>query len=201
MGDLTYGIGDCYVVAKPITATVTDAKYATFAVGAAIDYSTTAPSGLKAYIAYVEDNKVKLTEVTNVPAYTAVILYADVNASTEYTLMPTAETTDDVSANKLHVSDGTVTGDGSTIYVLAKGTSGVGFYKLANGATIAVGKAYLQISGGTAQAPAFIGFGDGNGATGIQTIDNGKLTNDNVYYVAQPTKGLYIVNGKKVVVK
>ena len=55
----TYGISTCYIEPKPITATVTDAKYATFAVGAAIDYSAT--SGLTAYIAYVEDNKVKLT--------------------------------------------------------------------------------------------------------------------------------------------
>ncbi len=68
--------------------------------------------------------------------------------------------------------------------------------------------AYLEISGGSgAHAPAFIGFGDDNGTTGIQTIDNGKLTIDNVYYdlqgrrVAKPTKGLYIVNGKKVIIK
>ena len=201
-GNRTYGISTCYIEPKPITATVTDVKWATYGVNAAIDYSAT--SGLKAYIAKVEDNKVKLTEVSKVPANTAVILYADVDESTSYTLTPTAETTGDVSANKLHVSDGTKTGDGSTIYVLANKTP-VGFYKLSSSATVPAGKAYLQISGGVASAPAFIGFG--NGTTGIQTIDNGKLTNDNVYYdlqgrrVAQPTKGLYIVNGKKVVIK
>ena len=204
LGDLTYGIGDCYVVARPITATVTDAKYATFAVGAAVDYSSADPSGLKAYIAYVEDNKVKLTEVTKVPANTAVILYADVNSNTEYTLTATAETTDDVSANKLHVSDGTVTGDGSTIYVLADGTNGVGFYLLQSGDALAAGKAYLSVSEGVASARQFIGFDDDT--TGISVIDNGKLTIDNYYdlqgrRVAQPTKGLYIVNGKKVVIK
>ena len=48
-----------------------------------------------------------------------------------------------------------------------------------------------------------------NGTTGINTIDNGQSTVDgNVWYnvngqrVAQPTqKGLYIHNGKKVIVK
>jgi hypothetical protein len=44
-------------------------------------------------------------------------------------------------------------------------------------------------------------------ATGIHSIDNGQLTMDKVYYdlsgrrVAQPSKGLYIINGKKVMVK
>ena len=197
----TYGLGTCYIEPKPITATVTDAKYATFAVGAAIDYSTTAPSDLKAYIAYVEDGKVKLEEVSKVPANTAVILYADVDESTEYTLTPTAETTDDVSGNELHISDGTATGDGSTIYVLANGGNGVGFYLVENGSAITAGKAYLSVSAG---ARPFIGFGDDT--TGVSAIDNGQLTIDNYYdlqgrRVAQPTKGLYIVNGKKVVIK
>jgi hypothetical protein len=44
-------------------------------------------------------------------------------------------------------------------------------------------------------------------ATDIRSIDNGQLTMDKVYYdlsgrrVAQPSKGLYIINGKKVMVK
>ena len=196
LGDLTYGIGNCYVVARPITATVTDAKYATFAVGAAIDYSTTAPSGLKAYIAYVEDNKVKLTEVTKVPANTAVILYADVNASTEYTLSTTAETTDNVSANKLHVSDGTVTGDG-TIFVLGQNGGKVGFGKLKSGDKLAAGKAYLTIPN---ESRSFIDID--NNVTG-----KGSMSQVESYYnlngqrVAQPTKGVYIVNGKKIIIK
>ena len=207
LGDLTYGIGDCYVVARPITATVTDAKYATFAVGAAIDYSTTAPLGLKAYIAYVEDNKVKLTEVSKVPANTAVILYADVDESTSYTLTPTAETTDEITDNNLLVSDGTVAADGSTIYVLANGTSGVGFYLLNSGGYVHAGKAYLQLPA-SASAPQFIGFGDDNETTDITMVQGeGFMVNgsDNYYdlqgrRVAQPTKGLYVVNGKKVVI-
>ena len=202
-----YGISTCYIEPKPITATVTDAKYATFAVGAAIDYSAT--SGLTAYIAYVEDNKVKLTEVNKVPANTAVILYADVNESTPYTLTPTADTPDDVSANKLHVSDGTVEGDGSTIYVLASGDNGVGFYLVEEGSAITAGKAYLKVENGVAQARQFIGFGDDNETTGITMVQGeGFMVNgsDNYYdlqgrRVAQPTKGLYIVNGKKVIIK
>ena len=201
----TYGISTCYIEPKPITATVSAVKWATYGVNAPIDYSAT--SDLKAYIAYVEDNKVKLTEVSKVPANTAVILYADVETNTEYTLTPTAETTNDVTANKLHVSDGNVTGDGSTIYVLANGGSGVGFYLVEDGSAITAGKAYLKVQGGVAQARQFIGFGDDNGATGIDSLTPTLSKGEGVYYdlqgrrVAQPAKGLYIVNGKKVIIK
>ena len=206
----TYRMGECSA-SNTYLAKVTAAKYATYgAVNDAIDYSTAAPSGLKAYIAYVEDNKVKLTEVSKVPANTAVILYADVETTTEYTLSTTAGTNDDVSANKLHISDGsTVTGDANTIYVLANGTSGVGFYLLQSGDKLAAGKAYLVVSGGVASARQFIGFGDDNETTGITMVQGeGFMVNgsDNYYdlqgrRVAQPTKGLYVVNGKKVIIK
>jgi len=50
--------------------------------------------------------------------------------------------------------------------------------------------------------------GEGSETSGIKAIDNGQLTIDNVVYdlqgrrVAQPTKsGLYIVNGRKVIIK
>ena len=68
---------------------------------------------------------------------------------------------------------------------------------------IPAGKVYLVYT--ASSAPDFIGFGD---ATGISSIENGQVTIDNseVYNlagqrVAQPTKGLYIINGKKYVVK
>lgn len=56
-------------------------------------------------------------------------------------------------------------------------------------------------------APIMTTFDDGSGTTGIRSIDNGQLTIDNVFYdlsgrrVENPTKGIYIVNGKKVVIK
>ena len=199
----TYGLGTCYIEPKPITATVSSLKWATYGVNAAIDYSAT--SNLKAYIAYVEDNKVKLTEVSKVPANTAVILYADVETNTEYTLSTTAETTDDVSANKLHISDGsTVTGDANTIYVLANGGNGVGFYLVENESAITAGKAYLKVENGAALVRQFIGFGDN--ATSIDNIEHSTPHIEQYYdlqgrRVAQPAKGLYVVNGKKVIIK
>ena len=91
-------------------------------------------------------------------------------------------------------------GTAGNIFVLNNGAQGVGFYRLATGKTLGVGKAYLT---STATARDFFGFGD---VTAIRGIENGQLTIDNYYdlqgrRVAQPTKGLYIVNGKKVVIK
>ena len=92
-------------------------------------------------------------------------------------------------------------GDGYT-YVLNKGSQGIGFYKLATGKKVGVGKAFLTYSApASASAREFFGFSE---ATGIDVPTAEANDADAVVYdlqgrrVAQPTKGLYIVNGKKV---
>ena len=202
----TYKMGTCTAKPAKYQVTVSTAKYATFGdLGSpdVIDYGSA--SGLKAYIAYVNGDKVKLEEVSKRAANTAVILYADVEEATSYTVSTTDESADTPEhANQLQISDGTVTGNGSTIYVLANGNNGVGFYLVKNGSAITAGKAYLSVSAGARQ---FIGFGEDNETTGIQTVANSQQSAANSYYdlqgrrVAQPTKGLYVVNGKKVVIK
>ena len=107
-----------------------------------------------------------------------------------------------MGANDLHISDGETATAEANIYVLANGAKGVGFYKLADGKKVPAGKAYLEI---VSSAPEFIAI-NGAEATGIKAVENSTIANG-VYYnlagqrVAQPTKGLYIVNGKKVVIK
>ena len=99
-------------------------------------------------------------------------------------------------------------GDEYTAYIFTKPEGkDLGFYLLdpSQGATLAAHKAFLAVPK-TGGAPQFIGFG---GTTGIDATlnDNGQMINDNVIYdlsgrrVMNPTKGLYIINGKKVVVK
>ena len=94
-----------------------------------------------------------------------------------------------------------------TIYVLNKGTSGVGFYKLKSGKTLGYGKAYLSGS----NAPSYLNFEE-NETTEIREVKEVNVVievNDNSWYTldgrkmdSKPTaKGLYIVNGKKVVIK
>ena len=157
--------------------------------------------GLDAYVVSdVSASTVTLSaSIPQVPAGTPVILKGTPN--TAYTV-PVFDNNYDFGTNKLLVSDGTVIG-GDGIYALAEKNSVVGFYKVAADVTIPAGKCYLNTS---TSAPEYLGFGGDGNTTGIKAIDNGQLTIDNVYNlngqrVAQPTKGLYIVNGKKVIIK
>lgn len=67
-------------------------------------------------------------------------------------------------------------------------------------------RAYFQIADANA-APVLSIDGEDGEATGIRSIENGQLTIDNEYYdlsgrrVVKPTKGVYIMNGKKVILK
>ena len=154
------------------------------------------PSGMEAYTAKIDGDKVALTKIEGaVPADNAVILKATAG---NYSL-PFAASATALSENELKVSDGSVTGDGS-IYVLANKNSVTGFYKLASGQKVPAGKAYLTKAG---DAPEFLPFE--GGVTGIETVKAAKANNEIFNLagqrVAKTAKGLYIVNGKKVVVK
>jgi hypothetical protein len=89
--------------------------------------------------------------------------------------------------------------DGATVAEFRKTTSG----------TLAANKAYLKINkinGNDARVLTFV-FDDDSQTTGIQQMNTEIPSSEKVYYnlkgmrVAHPTKGLYIVNGKKVIVK
>ena len=160
----------------------------------------TADASTTVFQAALSGSSLTLTEVPNreIPATKAVILKS---SSATITLTP-ASTTETLEGNELQGTATSITNPGNA-YVLNKGTNGVGFYKLSSGGTIGANKAYLTYSSGA--APSFFGF-DGN-TTGIDaTLVNSEKVNSVVYdlqgrRVAQPTKGLYIVNGKKVVIK
>ena len=93
-------------------------------------------------------------------------------------------------------------------YVLNNGSKGVGFYKLADGKKLGYGKAYLSYDSSSAPELDYLEFNYGNGnTTGVNEVRGQKEESRSQYYdlqgrrVAQPAKGLYIVNGKKVVIK
>lgn len=172
---------------------VGDAGYSTFSANKAVKMR-----GVTAYAAKYSGGNIVLTPVTEVPAGAGVIIEA---AEGTYKV-PVIESASALgSSNELQVSNGSVTGNGSTIYALGKKGTKVGFIKVADGVTIPAGKAYLVIS---ASARDFIGFDED--ATGIEAVQQ-EAKADTQYFnlagqrVAQPTKGLYIVNGKKVIIK
>ena len=93
-------------------------------------------------------------------------------------------------------------GESKTNYILNKIDGVIGFY-LANGKNVAAGKAYLQVPGNSVRA--FFGFGDFE--TGINIVEAQPAALSTGAYdlqgrrIAAPAKGLYIVNGKKMLVK
>ena len=83
------------------------------------------------------------------------------------------------------------------------------FGRAVSGAHIPAFRAYITVSGGASSAPSMLKaiFGDKNGTTGISENVNREEIKDNVYYdlsgrrVENPTKGLYIKNGKKIFIR
>ena len=165
--------------------------WATFSCGKDVNLGTA-----KAYGAQFNGSYVELTPASELPAGEAVVIEAAGVSKYSFEVITGATSP---TNNDLQVSDGTIKGNGS-IYVLANKNGKVGFYKLADDVTVPAGKGYLEIAAG---APDFIGFG--GETTGIETAKtvkaNGEYYNLAGQRVAQPTKGLYIVNGKKVVIK
>ena len=178
------------------TVTITEADYATFVP----TMKVAVPEGVKAYyVTEIKNNKAQMVDVTVIPANKAVILYKDVNENTEVTF----ETTNAPEANltnMLQYSEEAIVADG-TQYILAEDGGVVGFYKAKN--TIPARKAYLVSPVGA----NFLSFSFDGDATGIEKVENAAVNANGTMFnlagqrVAQPTKGLYIVNGKKVVVK
>ena len=157
--------------------------------------SYTADANTTVFQAALSGSSLTLTEVPNreIPATKAVILKS---SSSSITLTP-ATTTATLEGNQLVGTATAITNPGNA-YVLNKGTNGVGFYKLKSTGTIGANKAYLTYSAG---AREFFLFDE---ATGIEMPTVEDVNADAVVYdlqgrrVQNPTKGLYIVNGKKV---
>lgn len=106
------------------------------------------------------------------------------------------------SGNDLIPTTETVYGNGS-IYVLNTGASGVGFYRLLDDGTVTIGRGYLLMSGTSVKS---LPFYEDDTPTAIDMVNTGEKTTGVVYdlsgrRVTKPGKGIYIVNGKKVVIK
>ena len=159
------------------------------------------PAGVTAYIATGETaSQLTLSSVTKIKANTPVILYADVDEPTTYSFEITDEDVTYPSTNLLKISDGTAI---NGVYVLAKKNSTVGFYKWAGGA-LSPGKVYVEAPSAGARDYLEFSFDE---TTALTLVNSEKRTvNSDIYNlagqrVANPTKGLYIVNGKKVIIK
>ena len=177
-----------------IQKTISSAGYATYYSSYDLNFEGT---GVTAYVAAVNGSEVSFEEVTEAKANTGLLLKA---AEGTYSL-PMLEASDAAKSSALvGVLVDTEVAAGS--FVLLNGAKGVGFYKTSQPFTVGANTAYLPAAAG--EARTFIGF-NGESTTAIEGVaaaqENVVVYNLKGQRVAQPTKGLYIVNGKKVVLK
>ncbi len=180
-------IGNCSVtLSKDVVTYASDLK---------LDF-TTPVSGLKAYVVSdVMDGKAVLTEVTDkVPAGTGLILKGTAGETYE---IPYCIGDVSAIANKLvGVTIDTAIGGNDLDYILSDGK----FVKASAG-TLAAGKAYLKLDAALARGIIdMVGDVTGIGTVERSTADN-EVYNLNGQRISKPAKGLYIANGKKVMVK
>ena len=194
----------CTTVAVPTNVAITIAAsgYSTIASGYGLDFANATPVGLEAYIASdVTVSAVTLAAVDEAPASTGVILKG--TAGETYTI-PVKDGVAAVGTNKLQAAVNPTGIDANSVYILKGGQ----FCKVTAASIVPAGKAYLLASDVPASAPDFLGFSF-DGTTSISEelrMKSEEFATAPVYNlagqrVANPTKGLYIVNGKKVILK
>ncbi len=165
-----------------------------------------AVKGLKAYIvetAEKESSAITLSEVTKVPANTGLLICGTTPKTYKVPEIPSTSA-GEILGNMLHPSTG-MTGDGKSVFILANGNMGLGFYIVKNGSSLNPNQAYLKIDNGTSsEIKTFFSLG-GDYINDINQIKTESLSENIVFYnlngqrVAAPLKGgIYIMNGKKV---
>ena len=189
-----------------------DNGFTTYASPRALDL-TALPTGLKAYKAEVSagEGKVRFTDINQkVVANTGILLAGTANETYN---IPVADSGSPVGDNAFIVNStgGTFAAeDGYTYFGFKKNSEPITFATF-NPSTVAIpsNKAYLKVK--TSELPpaearqlvAVFDDGETTGITevrGLKSEGRGEFYNLNGQRVAQPTKGLYIVNGKKVLV-
>ena len=213
---------NCYVEADYIyikktadytipVAVAENKEFATFNSDYALDFTNV--SDIIAYTAKVSANgsEVTMTKVEGkVPANTGLLIRKAQNEATEVSadvpVVASAAAVDNdfIAVTAANCDEGQEYKTVTKGFILATLNGVQDFYKAnsTEGTKVAKGKAYLPATGATASR-MMMKFGEYT--TGISemrtvTVDN-NVYNMNGVRVAQPQKGLYIVNGKKVVIK
>ncbi|MBO7294461.1 MAG: exo-alpha-sialidase, partial [Bacteroidaceae bacterium] len=195
-----------------ITSTIGEHEIGTFYANVAM----TVPEGITAYVATQlpemegEEGTITMTALTDniVPAKTGCVIRG---AEGAYTFTKTETAGNLVNENLLRGYAGTaefvevtLPTDGSTNYVLTVMNETAGFYMKEAGFKVYNNKAYLNVPKGISSTIR-LRFVDGDGTTDIVELPTVSTGATPIIYdlsgrrVEKATKGVYIVNGKKVV--
>ena len=189
-------------VATTISKTLNASGYATFATTEALDFLDADADGVE-YSAWqitnVSNNAITFEQIKgHVEAGTGILLKGSAGAEINLNILPAGGAS--LSENKLEGITTATTVAADTYF----GLSGNKFVKVGAG-TIPAGKALLPASEIPAAARELTFIFDGE-TTGIEQVESSKMNVEGIYNlngqkVQNLTKGLYIMNGKKVVIK
>ena len=184
---------------ESIQATIGTNGYSTFASA----YPVEIPTGVNAYTAKVNDNgtAVNFTKIegTVIPAKTGVLLEGNPGIVT----LTVVDSASPLTENDFIAGAGKAltAAENTTYFAMDKSSSELTFGKIADGVVVPADKAYLAVTKSSSRLTVTF---DGE-ATGIKTVENAKagkaIYNLNGQRVNKAQKGLYIVNGKKTIVK
>ena len=166
---------------------------------------TEVPSGLSVYtFTGYADNTIELTKVETINANIPYVIKNTTEDAVELVIEGTGDFNLNENAGK--TEQGSATFQGNYLDLTTDGSQFIlneNKVKKGTGATVGSFRAYFT---GVAAAGARAIFNDEDGTTGINKINLEKVLNGRFYNlqgqeVKNPTKGLYIVNGKKVILK
>ena len=196
---------------KVVPVTIGDTGWATLSSGYALDFEHVSPAGLSAYmVTGAADGAItKSDAVDNVPGNTGLLLNG---AAGDYTIPVLASSSTSTTGNLMTacVAKTTVNYNSNSgyNYVLVSNGGTAEFQKIVDGANgtveIPAGKAYLALTADPGAPALSLDFGNSTGVNDVRSKMEdvrGEYYNLAGQRVANPTKGLYIVNGKKVIVK
>lgn len=184
-------------------------EYTTFASEYALNWENV--NGVKAYFATVSNGKVVLKKFEGTAPVGIGLLLKRTGGDVVDPIIANANGNAPANNKLVGVTDATTVGEGNN-YVLSTKNGETGFYRLVSNVTIPAGRAYLHtdaalatVDPGSEARVAWVFEDEDNTTTGIEAVSTAAkaegIFNLSGQRVAQPQKGLYIVNGKKVVMK
>lgn len=194
-----------YILLEKVTSedvAVSSVKFATYVPV----INVVAPADVKVYTAKVNEAKSAVV-LTEVPAGSVIAKGTPVLVGAEegsYTFAASADEAATIKNNDLKAAADDTKGDGATIYALVEQDGKAVFAPLKEGVAVSLGHAYLELP--AASATRFYSIQFGGETTGINEV-NAAAKADGAYYTLQgvktskAAKGIYIHNGKKVVIK
>lgn len=188
-------------------------EYRTYVTTTNIDFSQSV--GIKGYYATglnSEGTAVQFTRVTGVVPASVPLLLQKISGAFEYKLRITDNEGTTPSPNKLVAGSGSSQSldnwiGGANKYVLTVHNGLLVFAETnSKQAQVDAAHAYLDISSSNARQHLIISFDDNEGTTGIDAVESNEQISDVIYNlrgqrVQNLNKGVYIVNGKKMVIK